>query len=104
MAEEPLKSAFELAMERLRAKDREAGIEESKPLTEAQKEEIARLRQDAQAKLAELEILHRKALAALTYDPTKPDAASTLEERYRTDRARVESRLESAIAKVKKGD
>jgi len=103
MAEEPLKSAFELAMERLRAKDREAGIEEDKPLTDAQKQEIARLRQEAQAKLAELEILHRKSQAALPYDPTKPDAASTLEERYKTDRARVESRLESSIAKVKRG-
>ena len=103
MPDEPLKSAFELAMERLRAKDREAGIEEDKPLTGAQKEEIARLRQEAQAKLAELEILHRKARAALSYDPTKPDAASTLEERYKTDRARVESRLESSIAKVKRG-
>ena len=103
MAEEPLKSAYELAMERLRAKDREAGIEEERPLTDAQKGEIARLRQEAQAKLAELEILHKKALAGLTYDPTKPDAAGTLEERFRTDRARVESRLESEIAKVKKG-
>jgi hypothetical protein len=104
MPDEPLKSAYELAMERLRAKDREAGIEETQPLTEAQKEEIARLRQEAQAKLAEIEILHRKALSALRYDPAKPDAAGTLETQYRTDRARVESRLESAIAKVKKGE
>ena len=103
MADEPLKSAYELAMERLRAKDRDAGVEEERPLTEEQKKEIARLRKEAQAKLAELEILHRKALAGFTYDPTKPEAAGTLEERYRTDRARVESRLESAIAKVKKG-
>lgn len=102
MADEPLKSAYELAMERLRAKDKEAGIEETTPLSDAQKGEITRLRQEAQAKLAELEILHRKALHALPYDPTKPDAASTLESQYRTDRARVESRLESAIAKVKK--
>jgi hypothetical protein len=103
MADEPLKSAYELAMERLRAKDRQAGVEEERPLSEAQKQEIARLRQEAQAKLAEIEILHKKARAGFTYDPTKPDAAGTLEERYRTDRARVESRLESAIAKVKKG-
>jgi hypothetical protein len=104
MPDEPLKSAYELAMQRLRAKDKEAGIEETRPLTDAQKEEITRLRQEAQAKLAEIEILHRKALSALSYDPTKPDAASTLETRYRTDRGRVESRLESAIAKVKRGD
>ena len=103
MPEQPPKSSYELAMERLRAKDREAGIEEAKPLSDAQKAEIARLRQEAQAKLAELEILHRKALAGLTYDPTKPDAAAKVEDHYRTDRARVESRLESSIAKVKNG-
>ncbi len=97
--EKPLKSAYELAMERLRAKDREEGLEE-KPLTEDQKREIARLRQEAQAKLAELEILHRKNVHAAGGEP---DALLKLEENYKTDRGRVESRLESAIAKVKKG-
>ncbi len=97
--EKPLKSAYELAMERLRAKDREEGLEE-RPLTEDQKREIARLRQEAQAKLAELEILHRKNVQAAGGEP---DALLKVEENYKTDRGRVESRLESAIAKVKKG-
>ena len=47
--DKPLKSAYELAMERLRAKDREAGIEESAPLTPEQKQAIAELRRKAQA-------------------------------------------------------
>jgi hypothetical protein len=64
MPDEPLKSAYELAMERLKAKDREDGIVEEKPLTAPQKERIAELRLEAKAKLAELEILHRKNLAA----------------------------------------
>ena len=98
MAEEPLKSAYELAMERLKKKDRDEGVEEDRPLTAAQKTEITELRAQAKAKLAEMEILHRKGLE--TADPEK---VAGIEENYRTDRARVESRLESDIAKVRRG-
>ena len=42
------KSAYELAMERLRQKDREAGVEE-RPLTDQQKAAIAEARQVYQA-------------------------------------------------------
>jgi len=99
--DQPLKSAYELAMERLRAEDREAGVEESKPLTDEQKQEIARLRQEAKAKLAELEILHRDAVAAAVDDPEK---LHKVEEQHRVDRERVESRLESAVARVRRGE
>ena len=99
--DEPLKSAYELAMERLRAEDREAGVEESKPLTDEQKQEIARLRKEAKAKLAELEILHRDAVAAAVDDPEK---LQKVEEQHRVDRERVESRLESAVARVRRGE
>jgi hypothetical protein len=99
--DEPLKSAYELAMERLRAEDREAGIEETKPLTDEQKEEIARLRQEAKAKLAELEILHRDAVTAAASDAEK---LREVEEQHRIDRERVESRLESAVARVRRGE
>jgi hypothetical protein len=101
MSEPPLKSAFELAMERLKAKDRDEGVLEEKPLTKAQKERIAELRRDAQAKLAELEILHRKNVAAAGGDPV---AVAKVEENYATDRGRVESRLESAVVKVRRGE
>lgn len=97
----PLKSAFELAMERLRATDREQGVEEAKPLTDAQKATIAELRQRAKAKLAEAEILHRKDLAAAAADPEK---LTKLEEQYETDRRRIDSSLESAIARVRAGE
>ncbi len=98
--DKPLKSAYELAMERLRAKDRREGVEEDRPLTEAQKEEIASLRREAKAKLAELEILHKKNLAGTRGDP---EEVRKLEEAYRTDRARIEDRLETKIAKVRRG-
>ena len=101
MPDRPLKSAYELAMERLAAKDREAGVEEAAPLDAEQKSRIAQLRQEAQAKLAELEILHRKNLAA-----AGGDAAETakVEEHYAVDRARVESRRDAAIARVRGGE
>jgi hypothetical protein len=100
MSEPPLKSAYELAMERLKAKDRDEGVAEEAPLTADQKERIAELRRDAQAKLAELEILHRKNIAAAGVDPV---AAAKVEENYATDRGRVESRLESAVSKIRRG-
>src|SRR5262245_25544989 len=87
-------------MERLRAKDRQEGAPEAKPLTKPQKEEIARLRQEAKAKLAELEILHGKNVAATGGDPAK---IAEVERSYQTDRERVDSRLESAIARVREG-
>lgn len=95
----PLKSAYELAMERLRAKDRSEGVPEATPLTDEQKREIARLRQEAHAKLAELEILHRKNLAAAGGDPA--EVAKT-EENYRRDRARIEDRLATKIEQARK--
>lgn len=94
----PLKSAYELAMERLRAKDRSEGVAEEKPLTDEQKREIARLRQEAKAKLAELEILHRKNLAAAGGDPA--EVAKT-EENYLRDRARIEERMETKVKQVR---
>jgi len=96
----PLKSAYELAMERLRAKDRSEGVAEEKPLTAEQKREIARLRQEAKAKLAELEILHRKNLAAAGGDPAE---IAKIEDHYRRDRARIDDRMETKIEQVKKG-
>jgi hypothetical protein len=99
--DKPLKSAFELAMERLREQDREQGVEGARPLSRRQKEEIARLRQEAEAKLAELEILHRKDLATAPDDPAK---LQEIEEHYRIDRRRVESGLESAIDRVRGSD
>ena len=96
----PLKSAYELAMERLRTQDREAGIGESLALTEDQKRTIADLRQTAKAKLAELEILHHKDRASVLAEPEK---LAEMEERYAIDRRRVDSSLESAINRVRQG-
>jgi glutamate synthase domain-containing protein 1 len=100
--DEPLKSAYELAMERLRAKDREAGVDEPTRLTAEQKKEITELRQAAKAKLAEIEIMHRKQMANAVAGA--PEEIEQIEERLRVDRRRVESKLESDIALVKRGE
>lgn len=78
------KSALELAMERLKKKDAEAGIVEHK-LTDAQKAEIAEARSVYEARVAELQILNRqKQLVAL--DPAE---RTTIEEQYRRDMDRL---------------
>ncbi len=97
----PLKSAYELAMERLRDRDREQGLEQTAPLTDEQKEAIAELRRKAEAKLAELQILHRKDRSSAMADP---EHLTKLEEEYETDRRRAQSSLESAIARVRRGE
>jgi hypothetical protein len=99
-SDRPLKSAYELALERLRAQDKEQGVQETKPLTRQQKDEIARLRENAQAKLAELEILHRKHRVEAAGDPEK---LQQVEQHYQIDRQRVDSALESRIARVRRG-
>ncbi len=98
MADKPLKSAFELAMERLKAKDKAEGVEDAKPLTTVQKKRIAELRSEAQAKLAELEILHKKNLAGVA----EPAEIAKIEQNYATDRGRVESRRDTEIEKVRR--
>jgi len=100
MADEELKSAYELAMERLRERDREAGVEERGALTEEQKRLIGEVRQKAKAKLAELEILHGKNLVGAAGDPTK---IAEIEEHYQIDRRRVDSSAEEEIAEIRGG-
>ncbi len=86
MAEdEAPKTAYELALERLRQKDREQGIEE-RPLSDEQRARIAELRRVYEARLAEREILHHSSLRKAAHDP---EAVEKLEEEYRRDRERI---------------
>ena len=81
------KSAYELAMERLRKKDRDEGVEEERALTPAQREEIAEARRVAEARLAEREILHASKLPGIV----EPEAREAFELEYRRDRDRIVS-------------
>mgnify|MGYP006952623504 CR=1 FL=1 len=91
-----MKSSYELAMERLRQKDAEAGRVE-KPLTDAQRAAIADARSLYAARAAEAEILHRSAVAG-TFDP---QALAELADNHRRDLARIRDDEERAIAKIR---
>ena len=91
-----MKSAFELAMERLRKSDADAGIE-SRPLTDAQKAAIAEVRNFYEAKIAEQQVLHQSRLKA-TADPAQ---RATLDEDYRRDRERLASEREAKIERIR---
>jgi hypothetical protein len=99
MADDRLKSAYELAMERFQKKDAEAGIVQ-KPLTGGQKAAIAELRSRYQAKIAELEILHRGNTTAIV----DPLARETAEDEYRRERERLNAERESKIDAVRRGE
>ena len=96
MANAP-KSSFELAMERLRAAD-PAGTRE-KPLSAAQKEEIAEARRVAAARLAECEILFNDALKR-TSEPAEREKA---EGEYQIDRQRINDDRDRAIDAIRRG-
>jgi hypothetical protein len=96
MTENGPKSAYELAMERLRQKDAESGVVTG-PVSDTQKAEIAEVRQVAEARLAELKILHQSALTG-TFDPAAREA---LEAEYRRDVQRVTDDRERKIAKIR---
>ena len=91
------KSAYELAMERLRRKDAESG-ESEVALTEAQKAAIADARQVYAARKAQVEIMHTAALAG-TYEP---EAQARLVEEFRRDLGRLESERDQKIDAVRK--
>ena len=91
-----VKSAYELAMERLRTKDDEAGVER-RPVTDEQKVAIAEIRNFYEAKLAEADLLHQDKMLT-TLDPAERAAR---DEEYRRDRERLSSERDAKIAKAR---
>jgi hypothetical protein len=92
------KSAYELAMERLRKKDAEEGVE-SRPLTEQQKAAIAEVRSFYGAKIAEQEVLLQSKLRA-TLDPAEREA---IEQELRRTRERFASERDRKIEGIRQG-
>ena len=92
------KSSFEIAMARLRQKDKAEGIEE-RSLSDEQRAAIAEQRRVYEAKLAEREILHHAALRK-TDDP---EARAALEQEYRRDRERIGSERDRKMEQIRKG-
>jgi hypothetical protein len=99
MADDAPKSAYELAMERLRKKDQEAGVEERR-LTDEERAAIADIKKVYEARLAEREILHRSNLAK-TADP---EARAKLQDEYRRDRERIISDRDRKLVEARGGE
>lgn len=93
------KNAYELAMERLRKKDADEGVEQ-RPVTDEQKAAIAEIRSTYEAKLAQEEIMQRSRLAR-TFDPAERE---TLEDGYRRDRERIVAERDAKIERIRRGE
>jgi hypothetical protein len=96
VAEDAPKSSYELAMERLRKQDAEAGVREQ-PLTDEKRAAIAEARRVAEARLAEREILHQSAVRGVV----DPESREELEQQYRRDRDRIQSDLDRKLAEIR---
>ena len=92
------KSAFELAMERLRKQDAEQGVVEQK-LTDEQKAQIAEARSIYEARVAERQIMHRE--KQLT--TTDPAVFETLDQEYRRDLDRFAYDRDAKIKRIREG-
>jgi hypothetical protein len=90
------KSSYELAMERLRKKDADAGITPH-TLTDAQKAAVAEIRSFYDAKIAELEVLFQGQMRGM-FDPAE---RATREEQYRRDYERLSSERDAKIEKAR---
>jgi hypothetical protein len=99
MADDAPKSAYEIAMERLRKKDQEAG-EDDRPLTDEQKTAISEIRSFYKSKSAEIEILHQ---AALRTAQTR-EAVDALNDNLRRDNDRLAGERDRKISAIRKGE
>ncbi len=88
------KSAVELAMEKLRARD---DFEEV-VLSDAQKKKIADARSRTRAKIAELEIQQDGKLRQVA----SLEEAEVLRDEIKKEKARLEEELEKQVAKIRK--
>jgi hypothetical protein len=93
MADERPKTAYEIAMERLRRTDGE----EAQTLTDEQKAAIAEARRVHQAKVAEREILHRAAVSKAK----STEEVAQLNEALRRDMERFAGDRDRKIAQIK---
>jgi hypothetical protein len=93
-----MKSAYELALERLEKQGIERPREDS--LTDAVREQMAEVRRRAEAKTAELEILHRDRLAKVG-DPGKRQEE---EADFRRERQRIDDDRDRKLDKLRRGE
>ena len=97
MSEGEPKTAYELILERLQKKDKEAGVED-RPLTDEQRQRILELRKVYEARLAEREILFESARRKAA----DPESLEELEREYRRDRDRIASERDHKIEEARR--
>jgi hypothetical protein len=90
------KSAFELAMEKLKKKDAEAGVAEP-VLTDEQRAAIADARSVYESRVAERRIMHQSAVAAV-FDPVEREERDN---ELRRDLERFASDRDAKIKKIR---
>ena len=100
MSDDALKSAYELAMEKLRARDGEPS--EPAHLSEDQKAEIADIRQEFRAKRAEIELGYKGEMANARR-ASDLQKVEELEREYRSELERLSEREEERVRRVREG-
>ena len=90
------KSAFELAMEKLKKKDAESGVE-AQVLTDAQRTAIADAKSLYEARVAERRIMHQSSTAGV-FDPAELQERET---ELRRDLERFASDRDAKIQKIR---
>jgi hypothetical protein len=93
------KSAYELAMEKLRKKDAEAGVEEQ-VLTPAQRDAIAEARSLYESRVAERRILHQSAVLPIL-DPAEREER---EVELRRDLERLAAERDAKIRQIRQSE
>jgi len=91
-----MKSAYELALERMEGE----GIERPRELSDETRRQIAEVRQKADAKLAEVEILHRDRMKRLG----TLEARDQEEQDYLLERRRLEAERDQKIEQLRDVD
>jgi hypothetical protein len=98
MANDGPKSAYEIAMERLRAQDVREGVEQ-RPVTDEQKTAIAEVRNFYDAKLAQDDVMHKSALVRIL----DPEARAALQAEYNRERQRLIAERDGKIERIRSG-
>ncbi len=95
------KSAYEIAMAKLKQQDRDKGEAAPASLTDDQKRQIAEIRRKCEARIAEREILFRGERARAAADPEGAAKLEQVEKEYAFDRTRFEAERERDITAVR---
>ena len=98
------KSAYEIALEKLKQQDKERGEKGPAALTAAQKRAIAGIRKKCEARLAQAEILWKSDRAKTLRSPeVDPEALRKMDEHYASERRQIEEQKDAEIAAVRAG-